>query len=145
MHNRVGTHLDFRHIGQANVLGDAAEIDLPHGDAVLFVDLLDVGPRTLGEVVGEPLDVVRATPRVDHASGARLLLEEELCVSRDAGAEVGREGECLVERVGVQRLRVAVGGSERFEARTDDVVVDVLGRQAPAAGLAVRPQREAGA
>jgi hypothetical protein len=58
----------------------------------------------------QALDIVAAAPRVDDA-GARFLLQEELRVARDAGGEVGRQRERFVQRVGVQRLRVALRGA----------------------------------
>ena len=91
----------------------------------------------------QPLDKVAATPRIDDVAGVRLLLQEELRVAGDTSREIGRQGERFVQRVGVQRLRVSVSGGHRLQARADDVVVDVLRGQTPAAGLAVRAQREA--
>ena len=60
------------------------------------------------KLVGQPLDVVGAAPRIDDARRAALLLQEELGVARDAGGEIGRQRQRLVERVGVQRLRAAL-------------------------------------
>ena len=101
-----------------------------------------MGLRLAHELVGEPLDVVAAAPRIDDAAGAGLLLDEELRVAGDAGGEIGRQGDRLVERIGVQRLRAAVGGGQRLDGGARDVVEDVLGGEAPAAGLAVRAQRQ---
>ncbi len=85
-------------------LGNAGGDRLGHAAEPL--DLLDVGERLAGELVGQPLDVVAAAPRIDDAAGAGLLLQQELRVAGDAGGEVGRQRDGLVERVGVQRLRV---------------------------------------
>ncbi len=106
------------------------------------LDLLDVGPGALGEVVGEAFDVVGAAPRVDHLRGAGLLLQQQLGVAGDAGGEVGGQGQRLVQGVGVQRLRVALGGGHGLDAGAGDVVVDVLRGQRPAGGLAVRTQAQ---
>ena len=73
----------------------------------------------------------------------RLLLEQELGVAGDPGAEVGRQRDRLVERVGVQALGMALGGGHRLDAGAADVVEHVLRGQAPAAGLAVGAQAEA--
>ena len=53
----------------------------------------------------------------------------------------GRKGERLVEAVRVQRLRAAAGCRERLDRDPDDVVLGLLGRQRPAAGLRVEAQR----
>ena len=112
------------------------------GHAARLLGLLDVRPGPLGEVVGEPLHVVGAGPRVDGARGAALLLEQQLGVAGDARREVGRQRDRLVEGVGVQRLGVALGRGHRLDAGALHVVEDVLGGQRPARGLAVRAQAE---
>ena len=96
-------------------LGDAGGDRLGH--AAQLLDLGDVRLRLADQVVGQPLDVVAAAPRIDGAAGARLLLDEQLRVAGDAGREVGRQGDGLVERVGVQRLRAAVRGRQRLDRR----------------------------
>ena len=121
-------------------LRDAGVDGLGHPAGLL--DLGDVRPGPAGQVVGEPLDVVAAAPRVDHLRGAGLLLEQQLGVAGDAGGEVGGQRQRLVERVGVQALGVALGGGHRLDAGADHVVVDVLRGQRPARGLAVRAQRQ---
>ena len=106
------------------------------------LDLLDMAQRLAGQIVGQPLDIVAAAPGVDRPGGAGLLLEEQLRVAGDPGREVGRQRQGLVERVGVQRLGVAVRGGHRLDAGAGDVVVHVLGGQRPAGGLAVGAQRQ---
>ena len=106
------------------------------------LDLLDVRPGLAGQLVGEPLDVGAAAPRVDGARGARLLLQQQLGVAGDAGGEVGRQRERLVERVRVQRLGVALGRGHRLQAGAHDVVEDVLRGQRPPRGLRMCPQRK---
>ena len=121
-------------------LGNAGRDRLGH--AAQLLDLGDVRLRLARQLVGQPLDVVAAAPGIDDAAGAGLLLEEELRVAGDARREVGRQRDRFVERVGVQRLRAAVRRRHRLDAGARDVVEDVLRRQAPAAGLAVRAQRQ---
>ncbi len=119
-------------------LGDAGVDGLGHAAGRLH--LLDVLPGAPGQVVGEPLDVGAAAPRVDHPAGARLLLEQQLGVAGDAGGEVGGQRQRLVERVGVQRLGVALGRGHRLDAGAGDVVEDVLRGQRPAGGLRMGAQ-----
>jgi UPF0176 protein len=45
------------------------------------------------------------------------------------------QGECFVEAVGVQALRLAARGRDGLQTSADDVVVDVLRREAPAGSL----------
>ncbi len=106
------------------------------------LDLGDVCPGPVGQVVGQSLDVVRPAPRVDDLRRARLLLQHQLGVAGDPGGEVGRQCDRLVERVGVQRLGVPLGRSHRLQAGAGDVVEHVLGGQRPARGLAMRAQRQ---
>ena len=121
-------------------LGDALLDSLGH--AASGLDFLDVGQRLLGQVVGQALDVIAAAPGVGDAGRAALHLQEQLGVARDARREVGRQGQGLVQGVGVQALGLAVHGRHGFDAGARDVVEHVLGRQRPTAGLAVRTQRE---
>jgi hypothetical protein len=122
-------------------LGQALLDGLRH--AAQRFHLLDVCPGARGDVVREALHVVAAAPRVDDARGAALELQIQLRVARDAGAEVRGQRDGLVQRVGVQRLRVALRGGHGLDAGARHVVVDVLRGEAPAGGLAVRAQREA--
>jgi len=69
-----------------------------------------------------------------------LLLDDDLGVAGDAGREVRRQTDRLVQGVGVQGLRPAQGRREGLERRADHVVVGVLLREAPSGGLAVGPQ-----
>ncbi len=107
-----------------------------------LLGLGDVRPGPLGEVVGEPLDVVAAGPRVDDVRRPALLLEQELGVAGDPRREVRRQCDRLVEGVGVQRLGVPLRGGHRLDAGPADVVVDVLRGERPAGGLRVRAQRQ---
>ena len=90
--------------------------------------------------MGEPFDVVRATPRIDGAGRTRLLLQQQLGVARYASREVGRQCERLVECVGVQRLGVSLGGGHRLDAGSSDVVKGVLRSQRPTRSLRMRAQ-----
>ncbi len=69
-------------------------------------------------------------------------MEEELRVARDPGREVGGQRQSLVERVGVQRLRVTLRRRHRLYAGAGDVVEHVLRGQRPARRLRMRAQRE---
>ncbi len=113
------------------------------GHATQFFHFQDVTPRSLSQIVRQTLDIVTSAPWINNVAAIGFLLNEKLRVAGDASREIGRQGERLVERVGMQRLRVAVGGGQRLDAGPHDIVVDVLGGQAPAAGLAVRSQRQA--
>ena len=71
------------------------------------LDLVDELARAGREARGEALDVVRPGEGVDGARDPGLVLEDELGVAGDAGGELAREGEGLVEGVGVQGLGAA--------------------------------------
>ena len=76
------------------------------------------------------------------ARRAAFLLQEKLGVAGDARREGRRQRQRFVERVGVQRLRVALRRRHRLDLRAHDIVEQVLRRQRPAGGLAVRAQRQ---
>ena len=88
------TATDDAHLGDTRLDG--------LGHAAGRLDLLDVLPGASGQIVGEALDIGGARPGVDGAAGARLLLDDQLSVARDPRAEVGRQGDGLVEGVRMQ-------------------------------------------
>ena len=122
-------------------LGNAGLDGLGHS-AQRF-DLLDVLPRLVHQVVGQRLDIVAARPRVDYFGDAGLFLQVDLRVAGDARRKIRGQRDGFVERVGVQRLRVAQNGGQRFHAGARHVIEDVLRGEAPARGLAMRAQRHA--
>ena len=121
-------------------LGHAGLDRLRH--AAERLDLLDMAPGLGGEIVGQPLDIIRAAPGIDDAVGAAFLLQEQLRVARDSGGEIGRQRQRLVERIGVQRLGMALGRRHRLDGGAHHIVVDVLRGQRPARGLAMRAQAQ---
>ncbi len=131
---RLGRGFLDPHFGDAGLdrLGHAAE----------RFDFLDMVPGFLGEIVGQPLDVIGAAPRIDDAGRAGFLLQHDLGVARDARRIVGRQRQRLVERIGVQRLGLALGRRHRLDHGAGDVVVDVLRGERPAGGLRMRAQHQ---
>jgi hypothetical protein len=129
-----GTGLDLE-------LGPTALHRLRH--AAHRIDFFDDGPGRIGHVLRELLHHVAAGPGVDHVRDVRLFLDDELRVACDARAELARQRDGFVERVGVQALRAAEHGRHRFDGGAHDIVVRVLLGEAPAGGLAVRAQHQA--
>ena len=85
-------------------------------------------------------DVVRTCPRVNLAADVGLLLNVDLRVTRNTRREVGRQGDRLVEGVGVQRLGVSQCGAHGLDGRTGHVVERVLLGERPARSLRVGAQ-----
>ena len=107
-----------------------------------MLTLLDVRPGFVHDLVGERFDIVTAAPWVDEACHARFFLEEELCVSCDTGGEVGRQGDGLVECVGVERLGMSTRSSHGFDAGPRHVIKRVLLGQRPTRSLRVGAECE---
>eukprot|EP00968_Pinguiococcus_pyrenoidosus_P015893 scaffold1492_cov257-Pinguiococcus_pyrenoidosus.AAC.8 len=110
------------------------------GHAAHFLDLVDQRPRALVELVGERLHHVTASPRVDNVGDSRLLLKDDLRVSRDPSAELGGQSQSFVEGVRVQRLGAPHDGRHGLDRGAHHVVVRILLGQAVSTGLAVRPE-----
>ena len=121
-------------------LGNAGLDRLRHA-AELF-DFLDMTPGLGGEIAREPLDIIRAAPGIDDAGRAAFLLQEQLRVAGDPRRKIGRQRQGLVERVGMQRLGVALGRRHRLDRGAHHIVEDVLRGQRPAGSLAMRAQRQ---
>ena len=98
-------------------------------------DLFDMLHRAGGEIGGQPFHEVGAAPGIDHAGGARLLLQEKLRVAGNAGGKVGGQRESLIQRIGMQALRVALRRRHRLNAGADHIVEHILCRERPAGRL----------
>lgn len=98
------------------------------------------GPALADELVGEVFHVVGTAPRIDDLADGGFILQVELGVAGNAGGEVRRQGDRLVQGVGVQGLRMAAGGGQGFNAGAGHVVERVLLREGPAGSLGVRAQ-----
>ena len=90
----AGGRLLNSHLGDAGLDG--------FGHAAQFLHLLDVCPGLVGDFVRQALHVVGSGPRIDHLADVGLFLQIYLCVTRNAGRKVGRQGDGLVQGVGVQ-------------------------------------------
>ncbi len=126
-----GSLLDT-HLGQAGLDG--------LGHATELLDLLDVLPCAVGDLIGERLHIVRAGPGIDLLGNHGLLLDVYLGIAGDARREVGGQRDGLVEGVGVQTLGMAQGGAHSLDAGTADIVEGVLLGERPAGGLRVGAQ-----
>ena len=71
------------------------------------VDSLDVIPSAALDFVGQGLDKIRATERIDRIRDTGFVGDNLLRAESDRGRELGGERPSLVERIGVQRLRAA--------------------------------------
>ena len=111
------------------------------GHAAGGLHFFDVGAGPLRQLFGEPLNVVGASPWVDGPHRAGFLLQQQLGVPGNAGGEVGGQGQCLIQRIGVQRLGVALGCGHGLNAGARHVIEHVLGGQRPTGCLRVCAQR----
>ena len=110
--------------------------------AAKALDLIDVALRPLSEVGGQTFEIIRAAPGVDDPGRAAFFDQKELGVAGDPGGEGRGQRQRLIERVGMQRLGMALGGGHRLDLGAHDVVEGVLCGQRPAGRLAVRPEGE---
>ena len=118
-----------------------AGLDRP-GHAAHGLDLVDQRRGRPDQARRQLLDVVAAAERVDDVPDAGLLGQDQLGVAGDPGRAFGRQGQRLIEGVGVQRLGAAEHRGQRLDRGPDDVVVDVLRLQGDAAGLAMGAQHQ---
>ena len=101
-----------------------------------------MSPGCPRELIGQPLNVERAAPQIDNAGYSALLREHELRIAGDAGGKIRRQCKRLVQRIGVQRLRVSLRRCHRLDSGAHHVVEYVLGCKRPAGGLAMGAQRQ---
>ena len=105
------------------------------------LDLLDQRPRAACELVGEPLDVVRARERVGRVRHVALLLQDQLRVPRNPRRKIGGQRNRLVQSVRMQRLRPAQHGRQCLDSHPCDVVHRLLGGQRHASRLGMEAQQ----
>ena len=103
-------------------------------------ELVDVREQLLGpafHLVGERFDEVRTAERIGDVRDTCLVGDDLLRPQRDARGPVGREGQRLVHRVGVEALRTAEHTGERFDRGAHDVHLGLLRRQADTPAVCV--------
>ena len=100
----------------------------------------DAAPRLACDLVRQPFDTVAAAPGIDYAVGICFLLKEELRIPRQPFGKVAGQGQRLIQGIAVHALGMALRGGHRLDTGANHVVIYVLRRQRPTAGLAVGPQ-----
>ena len=96
----------------------------------------------MNQLVGQGLNIVRASPRVNLLAHLRLVLDVDLGVTSDTSREVGRQGDSLIKRVGVQRLGVTQNGSHSLDTGTTYVIEWILLCETPTRSLRVGTQSQ---
>ena len=92
--------------------------------------------------MGQSFNEIAAAPWIDGSAGSRFLLDQDLGIAGDACGKIGGQGQRFVEGIGVERLGVTMGGSERFDAGSGHIVHDILSGERPARGLTMGTQRQ---
>ena len=69
-----------------------------------------------------------------------FFLNNQLGVACNPGRKIGGQADGFVKRIGMQRLGAAQSCRQTFQCGSDNIVIGVLGRQAPARSLAMRAQ-----
>ena len=90
--------------------------------------------------MGQLFHIVAACQGIDDIGDAGFFLQNQLSIARNSGGILGRQRNCLIQRVGVQRLRPAQHRRHRLIGGANDVVVGILFLQGHAGGLAMGPQ-----
>ncbi len=105
--------------------------------------LVDPGEVVVGgrlHLIGQLLDEPGAAERVGRVGRSGLEGDDLLGAERDPDRLLGRQGERLVEGVGVQRLGPAEDRGEGLDRGADDVVERLLGGQRDARRLGVEAE-----
>ena len=107
------------------------------GHSARSLDLVDQRLGLFLELAGQGLDIPASAERIGDRGDPAFLGEDELSVAGDPSREIGRERDCLVEAVGMERLGSAEHRSKRLDRGSDDIIVRVLLGQRHARSLAV--------
>ena len=98
-------------------------------------------PGPADDLVGEGLHIVGAAPGIDDLADAGLVLNVELGIAGNAGGEVRRQGDGLIQRIGVQGLGMTQSRPHGLHGGAGNIVEGILGRKGPAGSLAVGAER----
>ena len=91
-----------------------------------LLNLLDMLPSLVYQLVGQRLYIVATSPWVDLLAHLGLVLDIDLRVTCDTSREVSRQCDSLVEGVGVERLGMTEYGSHCLDTGTTYVVERIL-------------------
>ena len=105
------------------------------------VDSLDVIPSAALDFVGQGLDKIRATERIDGIRDTGFVGDDLLRAESDRGRELGGERPSLIQRIRVKGLRAAEDGGQRLNSGAHDVVEGLLRRQRASRRLRMKTQR----
>ena len=94
-----------------------------------LIDSLDVLPGEPLDLIGERLDEVRTSEGVRRFGDTRFVADDLLRAKREASRIFGRQRKCLIEAVGVKRLRAAHHRRHRLHRNSHHVVDRLLRRQ----------------
>ena len=122
--------------------------DLALEEAILYtglyaserVDAVQVVQCCLLGLVGQLLDKVGTAQWIDGIDDAALAGENLLCAQGDQRGALRRQGQRLIERVRVQRIRAAQHGSKGLNSGAYHVVVGLLRGQRDASSLGMATQ-----
>ena len=88
-------------------------------------------PSLVNQLVGQGLYVVRTCPWVNLLADLSLVLDINLRVTSDTCREVGRQGDGLVEGIGMERLSMTQHSSHSLDTSTTYVIEWILLGQRP--------------
>ena len=94
--------------------------------AAHLLHLTNETARFLKQLICEVLHVVGSCPRVHCPRHPRLFLQVKLRISGNPCGKVGRQGDRLVQGIGVKRLRATKYSSEGLDGCTCHVVEGIL-------------------
>ena len=101
------------------------------------VDLLQNFSRLAFDFIGERLNVIRATQRIDGVGDAELVHHHLLCPQCNAGGPLSGKGERLVQPCREDGLCTPQRADQRMHCNADNVVFGFLAGQGGAQGSAV--------
>ena len=97
----------------------------------LFLNLEEEFPSLRSDAVGQVLDVVRTTCRVDYLVEVRLVLEEQRLVTSDAVRELRWLSVRVVERKNLQRVNTCDSSRHSLGSTTQHIYIRVISSLVP--------------
>ena len=91
-----------------------------------LLDLLNMFPCLMSQLVSQSLYIIRTCPRVDFFCNIGLFLNINLSITSDTSRKIGWQGDSLVESVGVQRLGMPQSSPHSLDTSTTHIIERIL-------------------
>ena len=78
------------------------------------LNLLNMSPSPADNLIGKSLHIIGTAPRINNLAHTGFILNVQLGITRNTGRKISRQGNSLIQGVGMQGLGMSQGGTHSF-------------------------------